>query len=343
MKATKRSAALASSTALLVAATAIPGTTLAQDAELTPVSVQLSWVEQAQFAGIYVAREKGYCAEEGLDVTILPGGPNVRSIQQIASGAATFGIDSSLAVYQARDAGIPVVIVAQPDQKDGFVKVARADSGIESPEDFAGKTVGVWPDEYEFYPLMTSVGIDPDTDLTLVQQAFTMDAFINGELDVASATLWNEYNVLLESGIAEEDLTVFNYTDYGMGIPHDAIITSEDTLANQRDVVVGFVRCNIRGWLDAHADPEGAIDIVMPYVLAGTEQSSREHQLNMLAAMKELQLPEGFPESDFAKPALEIYADAARIAEEYDLVENKPVDVEAGFDATVWQEAVATP
>jgi NitT/TauT family transport system substrate-binding protein len=326
---------------LLLVAGAAPITTLAQDKELTPVSLQLEWVEQAQFAGWYVARDKGFCEAEGLDLTILPGGPNVRSIQQIASGAATFGLDSSLALYQARDAGIPVVLVAQPDQKDGFVKVAFADSGITSPADFAGKTVGVWPDEYEFYPLMASVDLDPDTDMTLVQQAFVMDSFINGELDVASATLWNEYNVLLESGIPAEDLIVMNYTDYGFGIPHGGIITLEETLANDRDTVVAFVKCSIAGWLDAYADEAGAIDIVMPHVLAGTEQAARDHQEKMLSAMKTLQLPEGFAESDFGKPNPEFYATAAAIMEEWLEPVNVPIDVESGYDLSVWEEATA--
>jgi NitT/TauT family transport system substrate-binding protein len=338
-----RVGALLGGAAIACAALAAPvaAQSAAPAGELKPVSLQLEWVEQAQFAGFYVAKDKGFCAEEGLDLTILPGGPNVRSIQQVASGAATFGLDSSLALYQARDAGIPVVLVAQPDQKDGFVKIAFRDSGITEPAEFAGKTVGVWPDEYEFYPLMASVGIDPNVDLTLVQQAFTMDAFLNRELDVASATLWNEYNVVLESGVSPDDLTVWNYSDYGFGIPHGGIVTLEETLANDRDTVVSLVRCSIRGWLDAYANPDEAIDIVMNYVLEGTEQSGREHQEKMLAAMKTLQLPEGFPESDFGKPNPEFYATAAAIAEEYDLVNNEPIDVESGYDLTVWEEAAA--
>jgi NitT/TauT family transport system substrate-binding protein len=339
--ATARAGALLVGAAIACGAIAAPVGAQETTGELKPVSLQLEWVEQAQFAGFYVAKDKGFCAEEGLDLTILPGGPNVRSIQQVASGVATFGLDSSLGLYQARDAGIPVVVVAQPDQKDGFVKIAFKDKGITEPADFAGKTVGVWPDEYEFYALMGSVGIDPDSDLTLVQQAFTMDAFLNGELDVASATLWNEYNVVLESGVAPEDLIVWNYTDYGFGIPHGSILTLEETLANDRDTVVKFVRCSIRGWLDAYANPDEAIDIVMNYVLEGTEQSSREHQEKMLAAMRTLQLPEGFPESDFGKPDPAFYATAAQIASDYELVNNLPIDVESAYDLTVWEEATA--
>jgi NitT/TauT family transport system substrate-binding protein len=304
---------------------------------LTKVALQLEWVPQAQFAGFYVALDKGYYAAEGLDVSILGGGPDVRTIDQLANGTAQFGLESPLGMYLARDAGVPVKLIAQVDQKDGFVKIMRKDSGISKPEDFRGKKVGVWGDEWEFYPLMKSVNIDPQTDLTLVQQAFTMDAFLNGELDVASATLWNEYNVVLEAGVEADDLNVINYSDYGFGIPHGGIVTTEEYLTANRDVAVRFVRASIKGWLDAYDDQSEAIDIVMKVVQGGTEQSAREHQELMLAAMQTLQLPDGFPEANFGKPDPAYYATAAQIAEDYDLVEN-PIPVEAGYDLSVWDD-----
>ena len=307
---------------------------------VTKVALQLEWVPQAQFAGFYVAVDKGFYAAEGLDVTILGGGPSVRSIDQLANGTAQFGLDSPLGMYLARDAGVPVKLIGQLDQKDGFVKIMRKDSGISKPADFRGKKVGVWGDEWEFYPLMKSVNIDPQTDLTLVQQAFTMDAFLNGELDVASATLWNEYNVVLAAGIDPDDLIVINYSDYGFGIPHGAIITTEEYLSANRDVAVRFVRASIRGWLDAYADQTGAIDSVMKVVQGGTEQSAREHQELMLAAMKTLQLPDGFSEANYGKPDPVYYATAAQIAEDYDLV-NNPLDVAAGYDLSIWDDATA--
>ena len=243
-----------------------------------------------------------------------------------------------LGVYQARDAGLPVVIAGQFDQKDGFIKLAKKSSGIAKPEDFRGKRVGVWPDENEFYPLMKSVNIDPNKDITLVQQAFTMDDFLNGGLDVASATLWNEYNVVLESGVKPEDLNIINYSDYGFGIPHGALLTTADTLSNNRDVVVCFVRASIKGWQDAFANQDAATDIVMKVVQAGTEQSSREHQALMLAAMKTLDLPEGFDPANLGKPDPAFYTTAAKIATDYQLVKN-PVDVAAGYDPTIWADA----
>lgn len=307
-------------------------------APLTPVKLQIEWVPQAQFAGFYVALDKGYYRDEGLDVEILPGGPEVRSIDQVQNGTAQFGLESPLGMYQARDAGVPIKLIGQFDQKDGFVKITKKESGITSPEQFRGKTVGVWPDEWEFYPLMASVDIDPQVDLTLVQQAFTMDDFLNGNLDVASATLWNEYNVVLEAGIPAEDLTVFNYSDYGFGIPHGALLTTEDYLANNREVAVKFLRASIKGWLDAYEDQKGAIDIVMEVVEGGTEQSAREHQELMLKAMETLQLPEGFDEANFAKPDPAYYDTAIEIINGY-LEPKTDLVATDGYDLSIWEDA----
>jgi NitT/TauT family transport system substrate-binding protein len=305
---------------------------------LTSVKLQIEWVPQAQFAGFYVALDKGFYRDEGLDVEILPGGPEVRSIDQVQNGAAQFGLESPLGMFQARDAGVPIKLIAQFDQKDGFVKITRKTSGITEPAQFRGKTVGVWPDEWEFYPLMASVDIDPQADLTLVQQAFTMDDFINGNLDVASATLWNEYNVVLESGISADELTVFNYSDYGFGVPHGALLATEDYVANNRETAVKFVRASIKGWLDAYADQKGAIDIVMKVVEGGTEQSAREHQELMLAAMETLQLPDGFAKENFAKPDPAYYDTAVEIINGY--LEPKTDLVAAdGFDPSIWADA----
>ena len=296
---------------------------------LTKVKLQLSWVEQAQFAGYYVARDKGFYAAEGLDVEILPGGPNVSTIQQISGGAADFGIDGVLALYQARDSGLDIVSIAQTDQKDGFIKVARKSSGITKAEDFKGKKVGNFPDEWEFDALTAKLGLKPGTDFTFVQQGFTMDPFISGELDVASATMWNEYNILIEGPnpkFKPEDLNIIHYDDYGVATPHDAVLTSGDMVSKNRDTAVKFLRASTKGWLDAYADEKGAIDIVMKVVLAGTEQSSREHQELMLKAMKTLQLPEGTTNADFGKIDDSIYASAKTIAETYLKLKN-PVDL----------------
>jgi NitT/TauT family transport system substrate-binding protein len=262
-------------------------------------------------------------------------------IQQLGAGTADFGIDSALALFQARDTGIPVVSVAQTDQRDGFIKVARVDSGITRYEDITGKVVGNFPDEWEFDALIAKLGLEPGTDFTLVQQGFTMDPFINGELDVASATLWNEYNVLIEGDnppFQPEDLVILSYDDYEVAIPHDALLTTEAMIADNRDAAVAFLCASFNGWREAYANPSEAIDIVMTVVLAGTEQSSREHQELMLEAMRQLQLPEGFDPARYAWIDPVIYEQGKAIADTY-LTLSAPVDLAAAYRTDLWEEA----
>ena len=173
--------------------------------------------------------------------TILPGGPNVSVIQQLGAGAATFGIDSALALFQARDTGVPVILVAQTDQRDGFIKVAFTDAGITRYEPTSRQGRRQLPRRVGVRRADRERGLEPG-DFTLVQQGFTMDPFINGELDVASATLWNEYNVLIEgSALPARGPRPLDYDDYEFAIPHDAIVTLEATVADNRDAAVAFL------------------------------------------------------------------------------------------------------
>jgi NitT/TauT family transport system substrate-binding protein len=304
--------------------------------------VNIGFSPAADFTPVFAAKDKGFFEKRGLDVTLtrIPLASNIPAA--IVSDSLQIGMGTGSMLVQTAEAGLGLVALngASRFQKSNSIVslVARTGEKIQKPEDFKGKKVGVWGDEWEFYALMAKAGLDPQKDLTLVQQAFTMDAFLNKELDVASATLWNEYNVVLESGVKESDLNVINYTDFGVGIPHGGIVTTEDYLKNNRDVAVKFLKASDKGWLDAYKDQKGAVDIVMKVVEGGTEQSARDHQERMLKAMQTLQLPEGFAEKDFGKPNPEFYSTAAQIAKDYKLVK-KPVDVEAGYDLSVWQDA----
>jgi NitT/TauT family transport system substrate-binding protein len=303
--------------------------------------LQLSWLNQAQFAGFYVAQQKGYYAAEGLDVQILPGGPNVTSIQQIGAGAADFAIDSVLALYQARDAGVDVIAVAQADQTDFFVMLSRKSSGITTAQDFRGKKVGVFPDEWEFNALMGKLGMTAGTDFTLVQQGFTMDPFISGQLDVASASLANEYNVLLEGSnppFKASDLNVIRFEDYGVSVPHDTLLTSNAFVTAHHDAAVAFIRASIKGWKDAYSNQSSAIDTTMNIIQANTAQSARQHQELMLQAMQGVQLPNGLDPSQWGKFDPAVYLSVAQIANSY-LKLSKPVDAAAAYRTDLWEAA----
>lgn len=254
---------------------------------LEPVSLQLQWVTQAQFAGYYVALDKGWYREEGLDLTIVPGGPDVSSIDSVASGIHDFGTvllaDLTVAAQQDR----PVISIGQVQQRNGLLLIARKSSGIEHPQDFENKRVGVWLGSWEaqFDALVAKEGLGPQ-DFELVSQGFTMDSFLTGELDVASAMIYNEYYVVLENGVKPEELNIIDYADYGLDFPGDVLFTSRQMAEERPDLCVTMLRASLRGWQYAIDHPEEAVEIVLQYDQSGIQ--SREHQLSMMAEISAL-------------------------------------------------------
>src|SRR5688572_1545201 len=148
-----------------------------------PVTLQLKWVTQAQFAGYFVAKDKGFYEEEGLDVTIKPGGPDIAPPQVIAGGGADVVIDWMPSALATREKGVPLVNIAQPFKKSGLMLTCRKDTGITKREDFKGKTLGVWffGNEYPFLSWMSQLGLPtaggPD-GVTVLKQGFNVDPLL---------------------------------------------------------------------------------------------------------------------------------------------------------------------
>jgi NitT/TauT family transport system substrate-binding protein len=257
------------------------------------VKLQLKWVPQAQFAGYFVALEKGYYKDENLDVTIVPGGPDIVSEQQVANGQADFGVDWVASFLAFRDKGLPLVDVAQIYQSSGLLLVSRKSANITKPEDLKGKNVGVWygGNEFEFLALMDKLKFDPDKDMNVIKQGFTMDPFLAGQMDAASAMTYNEYQIVLESGVKAEDLNVINYTTEGVGMLEDNLFASEDMVKAKPDLVKRFVRASIKGWQGAIDDQKSAVDAVMKYAEPGS--TTADHQTRMMSEVAKLVLPAG--------------------------------------------------
>lgn len=254
---------------------------------LTPVTLQLQWVTQAQFAGYYVALDKGWYKEEGIDLTVIPGGPDQAPVDLVASGTRDFGtaLLSDLAV--AVQGNKPVIGIAQIQQKNGLLLIAKKSSGIQGPKDFAGKNVGVWLGSWEaqFDALIAQQGIEMDS-FSVVSQGYSMEAFTNGELDVASAMIYNEYYAVLESGIQASDLNIIDYADYGLDFPGDTLFTSSKMAEQNPDLCVRMVRASLKGWQYAVEHPEEAADIVLKYDQTGVQ--TRPHQLSMMTEIAKL-------------------------------------------------------
>jgi NitT/TauT family transport system substrate-binding protein len=248
------------------------------------VSIRLKWLHQAQFAGYYVARDKGFYKDEKLDVTINPGGPQIVAENLVASGADDFAHGGGLeTAMTGREKGLPIVIIASLFQKTPFMLVAKPESGITKLEDFPGKKVSMWYTgmQYIVRGMLRARGIDP-ARITEVPQPVTMAPFIRGEVDVASVTPYNELQSLYAAG--HKNLVLFDPADYGIVIPRDPIVTSEKMIKERPEVVQRFLRATLRGWKYAVENQEETIDIVMKQ----NASLKRDHQEAMLREVTKL-------------------------------------------------------
>ncbi|CAM3605133.1 ABC transporter substrate-binding protein [Marinicrinis lubricantis] len=292
--------------------------------ETVEVKLQLKWVPQAQFAGYFVAQEKGYYAEEGLEVEILPGGPDIVPEQQVASGAAHIGVDWVASLLAHQEQGLPLTQIAQIYQESGLVLVSKKESGITSGADLKGRKVGNWMggNEFEVLALFDKYGLDSTKDLEFVKQGFTMDQFLAGELDAASAMTYNEFQVVLSEGIAESDLNVIDMNAEGVAMLEDNLFANSDWLSGNKETAAKFLRASLKGWKDAIADPEQAVDIVMKSVEEGS--TSRDHQLKMMTEVAKLVAPEGFDLNNLGWTDEAMFKQTADIALQFNVIQNEP-------------------
>ena len=257
------------------------------------VTLQLKWVTQAQFAGYYVALDNGYYDEEGLDVTINAGGPDIAPPQVIAGGGADVIIEWMPSALASRERGLPLVNIAQPFKSSGLMLTCLKESGVASPDDFPGRTLGVWffGNEYPFLSWMSQLGIPTDGSeggVTVLKQAFNVDPLLQGQADCISTMTYNEYWQVIDAGISADDLVTFKYEDQGVATLEDGLYVLEDSLDDPAfvDKMVRFVRASMRGWKYAEENPDEAAEIVLDNDATGAQ--TEMHQKRMMGEIAKL-------------------------------------------------------
>ncbi|HEV7948152.1 MAG TPA: ABC transporter substrate-binding protein [Glaciihabitans sp.] len=294
--------ALVATSALLLAGCSADGgdTDTADGGEnLTPIKLQLQWTTQAQFAGYYAAIEQGYFEEEGLDVEVLTSGGDIVPQDALAAGDVDYAIAWVPKVLGSIENGANITNVAQIFERSATLQVAFADSGIETVDDLAGKTIGSWGfgNEWELYAGLNQAGITDDVEV--VTQAFDMTALLAGDIDAAQAMTYNEYAQLLEAVNPDtgelytpEDFTVIDWNEVGTSMLQDAIWADAERLESDEEyaaTTVSFLKAAIKGWVYARDNPEEAAALV-------TEAGStlgESHQLWMTNEVNKLIWPSG--------------------------------------------------
>jgi NitT/TauT family transport system substrate-binding protein len=257
------------------------------------VSLQLKWVPQAQFAGYYVAQAKGFYRELGLDVTLLPGGPAIAPSEVIAKGGADVIVEWMPAALAAREKGTALVNIAQVFTRSGMMLTCRKETGIRTPADLKGRTLGVWfaGNEYPFLAWMNRLGLRTagiSPDVTVLRQGFDVDLLLKKQADCISTMTYNEYWHVVDGGLGPDDLVVFPYQEMGVATLEDGLYTTAAKLAEPRtaDRLARLVAASLRGWEEAAKTPAEAVRIVLA---ADTARAHTEkHQALMLQEITRL-------------------------------------------------------
>lgn len=297
-----------------------------------PLCLQLHWFPQAEFAGYYVAQRLGFYREEGLDITVLSGG-SVNAVTNVAIGNCDIGIDFLTSVLIRREVGISVKVVSQILQKSGYRMASLKSAGIERPEDFAGKTIGVWGygGEYLAETIFTKLGLSSDLDPTqttpdvnTVIYAFDPALVFPDEVDVVSVMTYNELNQVIALGYPLEDLNVFDPNDVEAGLVEDVVFTTEKLLGAKsfndsglsgEQVVARFLRATVKGWKYAIENQPETLEIILDEcgdTCSGSgSQSPLAHQTWQLRRIAELVRPTHA--TQIGKPDLDRIARTARL------------------------------
>ncbi|MGV3651070.1 MAG: ABC transporter substrate-binding protein [Devosia sp.] len=270
-----------------------------------PVTLQLKWVPQAQFAGYFVAKDKGFYAEENIDITIKPGSPDISPEQVLAGGGADVAVAWMGGALAARDQGAPLVNIAQPYKRSGLLMICPKDGPVQTEADFPGKTLGVWffGNEYPFMAWMNKLGLSteggPD-GVTVLKQNFDVSALIDGQADCISVMTYNELKQAADAGFTADKLVIFNYSEMDNDLLEDGLYVMEPNLADAafKDKMVRFVRASMKGWQYAIENPEEAAEIVLDNDESGAQ--ILENQIYMMSEVGKL--------IDVNDPALDLTA-----------------------------------
>jgi NitT/TauT family transport system substrate-binding protein len=257
--------------------------------------LQLKWLADAQSTGYFVAQAKGYYRKAGLEVTILPGGPDITPSEVLASGKADVAVDWMPSALAAHDKGAPLVNIAQVFEHSGLQLTCRRDSGIRRSADFKGKRLAVWyaGNEFPFLAWMAKLGLrtgGPNPDVTVLKQGAGVELLTQKQADCISTMTYNEYGQLLDAGLKPSELVIFRYDDLGVAALEDGLYVLKPALADSAKLerLARFLRASIAGWRYAMKPEHFGEAVTMVMQSTGSANFDQPHEERMLREIAKL-------------------------------------------------------
>jgi NitT/TauT family transport system substrate-binding protein len=243
------------------------------------VRLVLQWSPQAQFAGYYLALEKGFYRERGIEVEIIPGGPAIDSLQYLRSGKADFATAFLTGAVTASADGARIVDVCQVVNQSNLLLVARR-KAVKDRDQLDGARVTVWGSSFgaAYTGFFQTAGVRP----RVLPQYYTVSLFLAGGADACAAMDYNEYDTIVQSGVDPGELTVFSLEKNGFGFPEDGVYTTAATARGNPELCRAFAQATLEGWAYCRAHPDEAIASVMRHALAAHVPTNAVHQRWML-------------------------------------------------------------
>ncbi len=260
--------------------------TYASENKLKKASFISQWVPQAQFAGYYLAYEKGIYKKYGLDVDIINGGPHISPCDSLEEKRVDFiniGLNTAI---EARANGLNLVNIGQLVQRSALMLVAKKSSGIEKIEDINNKKVGVWTGISQLQAM--SFIEKYNLKVEVIPQTYSVNLFLRDGVDVASAMWYNEYHTIVNSGYDPDELITFFFSDHDLNFPEDGIYTLEETFKTKPRFCGNFVKASMEGWMYAFTHPKQALEVVLRYTREANIPANKMHQKWMLERMRDL-------------------------------------------------------
>lgn len=259
--------------------------------EKTKIKYIPHWLPQAQFAGYYMAKEKGIYDKYGLDVTILTGGPNYPCVPILEEKTTEIASMFLSGAIKGMAAGVDLVDIGQLSQRSALIFIAKSESGIRTPQDFNGKKIGIWRSDFQELPMAFLKKYNIEAEIVPITS--TVNLFLRGGIDVMCVMWYNEFHQVLNFGINPDELEIFHFIDHDLDFPEDGIYCLRSYYDENREACDSFVKASIEGWQYAFEHEEETLDMVLKYMQDAKVPANRVHQKWMLKRMKDIFMPFG--------------------------------------------------